>query len=653
MEDKDLGNYSDEIGKLKAKYREKNKIFRGNKWSEKKNWDIFNWNYDLKNLPIIKKKHPRSYNDAVKNAANHLTNEILTESFKKKYKIVDGQAPLVKTLKKDHYNFVKAFQNRGLKYYYIIKEAGLELQDDRQKIGIWDDLNWHKFGNPRIYDEAIKNAASYFLIYICNENFIKRNNLSNRAAPTAVIMYNDKESKSFFNAYRRKGLYHNHIMRQAGLELNKDDLKWEFIDWNEYGIPRNYYKAIVNAVIYFNREIFTDQFKSKNNLESDEAPKIEMVNKEYKDFISAIGHRGLNYNDILRCIGLKVRHDIGKWDFLNWSKFGIPRFYYEAINNAAEYLVKNIMNIAFKNKYHIALDKAPDLSTLEGKHFNFVRACQKRKLHFRDIFKKAGYKPTPRNNIKYFYPNPKVSRLDSNKQFPKLIKHLKKVVIQKGFPDYILDNLHNYPRISDFKGKLTWIRPIEMKTKFIELLIRKNKIKFVPFSDYRNVNKYHILEVVCNLIYLSQDKHYDKRDFYPSHGSAGHEYVLPFILKNILYSSGIEIPVWIQKKNYLTGHVDLILIIGDIVIVADYKPNEDPFPQTSRTVDLFINSIPQVASYGLIIKDIFDINKLLCVTFNKSGAWIYKPEILLEEIDTFIIENKIKDVDDRPWKAFF
>ena len=649
MEDKDLANYRDNISKLKENLKRN----RRNKRCRKKNWDIFNWNYNLKSPPIIKKQQHRAYNDAVKNAAKYLINEILTEDFKKKYKILDGQAPLVKTLKIDHYDFVKAFQNRGLKYYHIIEEAGLELQDERQKVGLWDDLNWSKSGNPRTYIKAINSAALYFLINIYTGDFIERNNLTDGIAPTAIIMYEDKDSKSFYNAYRRKGLYHNDIMRKAGLELNKDDLKWEFIDWDESGVPRTYDNAIKNAGIYLTKVILTEQYKRKKKLKSNEAPTIEMLEQDHKDFISAIGHRRLNYNDILRNLGYEVRHDIGKWEFLNWSKSGFPRSYSEAVKNGAKYLVSNVMTTAFKNKYHIPFGKAPDLSLLERDHYDFVIACQKRKLHFRDIFKKAGYKPIPRNNIKYFYPNPKVARLDINKQFPNLIKHLRKVVKEKGFPDYILENLHKYPRISSFKGKLAWIRPIERKTEFIEQLIRKNRIKFVSLSDCRNANKNHLLKLVSKLINLSQDKHYNKKDFYPSHGSAGHEYVLPFILEHIPYSSGIEIPVWICKNTYLKGHIDLILILDEIIIVADYKPDEDPFPQTYRTVNSFLNSIPQVASYGLIIKERFNVKNLLCVTFNKTGSWIYEPEILLEEINDFIIENKIKDIDDRPWKDSF
>ena len=617
------------------------------------NWDFLNWNNNIKNRLIIKKQHQRSYDDAVKNAANYLINKILTEDFKKKYKILDGQAPLVKTLKIDHYDFVKAFQNRRIKYFHIIKKARLKLKDDRQKVGLWDDLNWSKSGNPRTYIKAIKNATLYFLKNIYTEDFRERNNLTDGIAPTAIIMYKDKESKSFYNAYRRKGLYHNDIMRKAGFELNKDDLKWEFIDWDESGVPRTYEEAIENAAIYFEREILTDQYKSKKKLKSDEAPTIEMLEKEHKDFVSAIGHRKLNYNDILRNLGYNIRHDIGKWELLNWSKIGFPRSYSGAVKNGAKYLVSNVMTTAFNNKYHIPYGKAPDLSILERDHYGFVIACQKRKLHFRDIFKKSGYKPTPRNNIKYFYPNPKVARLSINSQFPNLINYLKKVEKQKGYPDYILENLHKYPRISNFKGKLAWIRPLQRKTEFIEQLIRQNKIKFISLSDCRNTNKNHLLKLVTNLVYLSQDKHYDKRDFYPSHQSVGHEYVLPFILENIPYSSGIEIPVWIYKNTYLTGHIDLILIIGSMVIVADYKPNEHPFPQTSRTVSSFLNSIPQVAAYGLIIKDLYCIRKLLCVTFNKTGSWIYKPEILLDEIDKFIIENKTKNIEDRPWKTFF
>ncbi|MEJ2278003.1 MAG: hypothetical protein P8Y70_09695 [Candidatus Lokiarchaeota archaeon] len=116
------------------------------------------------------------------------------------------------------------------------------------------------------------------------------------------------------------------------------------------------------------------------------------------------------------------------------------------------------------------------------------------------------------------------------------------------------------------------------------------------------------------------------------------------ILKNILIkdknSIAIETPIWIEVNNtYLTGHIDLIQLKKGIIYIIDYKPEGN-----------FIYSLPQVATYGLVFKKIFNIKKLNCISFNKDHAWEYKPEILLNEIRDYLISQKI---DTRIWENFF
>ncbi len=117
------------------------------------------------------------------------------------------------------------------------------------------------------------------------------------------------------------------------------------------------------------------------------------------------------------------------------------------------------------------------------------------------------------------------------------------------------------------------------------------------------------------------------------------------ILKNILIkdkdSVAIEVPIWSHVNgNYLTGHIDLIQIDIDknVIKVIDYKPEGN-----------FLISLPQVATYGLILKKQLDINELKCLSFNKSGAWEYDPHILLTEVKDFLISQGIKT---RIWEDY-
>ena len=106
-------------------------------------------------------------------------------------------------------------------------------------------------------------------------------------------------------------------------------------------------------------------------------------------------------------------------------------------------------------------------------------------------------------------------------------------------------------------------------------------------------------------------------------------------LKNILIkdfdSIAIEIPIWMTKNSInITGHIDLIQIQNNMIKIIDYKPEGN-----------FLVSLPQVAIYGLLIKQILQINCLKCISFNGYEAWEYNPEILLNDIKDYLISHKI------------
>lgn len=83
----------------------------------------------------------------------------------------------------------------------------------------------------------------------------------------------------------------------------------------------------------------------------------------------------------------------------------------------------------------------------------------------------------------------------------------------------------------------------------------------------------------------------------------------------------MEIPIWMwHKDHYLTVPIDLILFIDDFIYVCDYKPEETPIAETTRLSYSFMRSIPQVASYVLVLKKLIGIEeklKLLRLRHNK------------------------------------
>jgi len=87
--------------------------------------------------------------------------------------------------------------------------------------------------------------------------------------------------------------------------------------------------------------------------------------------------------------------------------------------------------------------------------------------------------------------------------------------------------------------------------------------------------------------------------------------------------------------------------------LRENKPEETPDPDTTRLSYSFMRSVPQVASYALVLKREFKVENIMCATFNKMGAWIYEPEKTLLKLNQFIKKYKQYKADDRPWEKYF
>ncbi|MFX0146506.1 MAG: hypothetical protein ACFE8E_02030, partial [Candidatus Hodarchaeota archaeon] len=88
----------------------------------------------------------------------------------------------------------------------------------------------------------------------------------------------------------------------------------------------------------------------------------------------------------------------------------------------------------------------------------------------------------------------------------------------------------------------------------------------------------------------------------------------------------------------ITGHIDLIQIQDNTIKVIDYKPEGN-----------FMYSLPQVATYGLLLKSVLNIDHIRCISFNKSCAWEYDPNILLSDIKEYL---KLRNIDNRLWEQY-
>ncbi len=214
----------------------------------------------------------------------------------------------------------------------------------------------------------------------------------------------------------------------------------------------------------------------------------------------------------------------------------------------------------------------------------------------------------------------KLVQSDQNKEeFRNLGTYFKK--IYQGTIPNDLFNLRSLPRVSQFK--IRGLKPAFMAS-FSKSLIREGKIKLHNSGS-------RLPKFVNNVFEAYKTSEIRKKP--------GHEPILKNILIRDQNSVAIEIPIWKKiNNNYITGHIDLIQIENGLVKVIDYKPEGN-----------FLLSLPQVATYGLFVKSLFNLHEIKCISFNRKEAWEYDPRILLTDVKEYLISQRIIE---RKWEEF-
>ncbi|MFX0057668.1 MAG: hypothetical protein ACFE85_09560 [Candidatus Hodarchaeota archaeon] len=216
----------------------------------------------------------------------------------------------------------------------------------------------------------------------------------------------------------------------------------------------------------------------------------------------------------------------------------------------------------------------------------------------------------------------KLYQITTNKDdFIKLGTYLKR--IYKGNIPNTVFNSSKFPRVSQFK--IRGIKPAFISS-FSKRLIREG---IVERSDSKSK-----LPEFAQSVYENFKNHNINKD-------PGHEPILKNILIKDTDSIAIEVPIWkrFSENKFITGHIDLIQIENNTIKVIDYKPEGK-----------FLLSLPQVATYGLLLKSMFNLDKLTCMSFNKKEMWEFEPNVLLKEVKEYLVTYNIKE---RVWENFF
>ncbi len=236
--------------------------------------------------------------------------------------------------------------------------------------------------------------------------------------------------------------------------------------------------------------------------------------------------------------------------------------------------------------------------------------------------------------------------LDILNQYPELKKHLNHVNLLQGFPMEILEKYSEAVRISYLNKKITGFTT-DAQRKIKMDFIKNKLIKTGTIQQYvYGKDKSKIPSIINELFEKSQDVWNGiESPLKGARNSISHELLADRFLSSTSFI-GSEIPVWIYLgEDLYAGHIDLLLYKDDTLYVVDYKPDMDMGDGYTN----FLNSVPQVAGYGLTIQKQTGI-KVECIIVNKNGAWQFNPNGILEKINDFMAENKEGFVP--PWGDF-
>ncbi len=220
-------------------------------------------------------------------------------------------------------------------------------------------------------------------------------------------------------------------------------------------------------------------------------------------------------------------------------------------------------------------------------------------------------------------------------------------VCTKDYPDHLF-NGSEYLRCSSFRLKgLQKDAPKKIAIKLINskqihLVDEKNQSPLIS-PEIQKLPK--MAQIWFDIFSSTMDKN-------PGHGP-----VLDKILQLNKNALAVEVPIWTTTERNLinqeltitpytcmcneifTGHIDLLLFdeTDGSLVVADYKPENH-----------LLRSLPQVATYGLVMKRLLKLKHVKCVSFSKEKAWVYDPEIVRSSLPQFMVQYGNPHL---PWRS--
>ncbi|GAG87871.1 unnamed protein product, partial [marine sediment metagenome] len=169
-------------------------------------------------------------------------------------------------------------------------------------------------------------------------------------------------------------------------------------------------------------------------MEINQAPTLNNLRVENNDFVSAIGHRKLSFNDIIKEAKLEVNIPRGKWSFLDNNADGNSLNYDQRVQNAADYLKNEILTEKYKQDKNLEFNQAPTLDKLREEHGDFVAAIGDHHISYNDIIKEANFEINiPRGKWSFLDTNAEGNLLTYDQSVQNAAEYLKNEILTEKF----------------------------------------------------------------------------------------------------------------------------------------------------------------------------------------------------------------------------
>ncbi len=210
------------------------------------------------------------------------------------------------------------------------------------------------------------------------------------------------------------------------------------------------------------------------------------------------------------------------------------------------------------------------------------------------------------DRVKKIFPN--------NIQIRNKIEHHLTSIWCGNFPENLFNTIQIRPSNFKIKGNFNH----KLMTKDIE----NNLIKKLEISSKLTRNHYFIENLRNSIQNRSETDHS----------------ILIHLMKDKSKDGvlALEVPTWMKLKNndYCTGHIDLLAIMSNTLIIADFKQNYSEM----------VKSITQVIAYAKMLKEQLKLNcKIMCALFTKKESISFYLDVI-EDVKKYM-ENKIEEND--------